>query len=81
MAETKAYIKSLKAYDYEYCILGMPDKTCIVISNSEKLTAHLIDPSSDFEPVRLAKKDIEKIHVKHMYQSTQGNYGLVLDGV
>ena len=81
VADTKSYIKSLKAYDYEFCILGMNKNSCLVISNSQQLSDQLLQPGSGFQKVTIDKREIAKIHQEKKYQHTLGNYGLVLEVV
>lgn len=78
LAETRSYIKALKAYDYEYCILSMKDNTSVVISNSHQLTGQLSTASADFEPMKIHTREMEAIRLNQVHQTAVGNFGLVL---
>jgi hypothetical protein len=68
VAETKTYIKSLKAW-LQFCILGMNKNSCLVISNSKKLSEQLLQPGSGFQKVTIAKRDCKNSRGKK-YKNT-----------
>jgi hypothetical protein len=76
----KSFIKSLKAKDYEYCIVALKNNTSIVISNCEKLTEKLAQ-ESDFTDISIHQNNMSEIHESKQYKTTHGNHGLLIDSL
>ena len=76
----KSLIKSLKAHDYEYCIVALNNTAPIVISNCAKLTQKLIQ-ESDFTHMNVQQNNISEIHEYKQYKTTHGNHGLFIDSL
>jgi hypothetical protein len=76
----KSLIKSLKAQDYEYCIIALNNKVPIVISNCPKLTEKLIQ-ETDFTQMNFKQNNISEIHEYKQYKTTHGNHGLFIDSL
>ncbi len=81
VSDTRDHLKSLKAHDYEYCILAMKDNSTIVLSNSESLTHQLQLLTDDFKEIKIPKKEFCSIYNKELYYSSQGNHSLLLEEV
>ncbi len=79
VGETRAFIKSIKVHEYEYCILSMRDKSVIVISNSASLTSQLHALPAQFAELKMLKREFEKIHQLQLYITSKGNLSLLMD--
>ena len=76
----KAFIKSLKAKDYEYCIVALKNNASIVISNCERLTEKLAQ-ESDFTDISIHQNSMNEINESKQYKTTHGNHGLFIDSL
>ena len=76
----KSIIKSLKAHDYEFCIVALKSNASIVISNCEKLTEKLTQDSG-FIRISMLQNFISEIHEYKQYKTTHGNHGLLIDSL
>ena len=76
----KIFIKSLKAKDYEYCIVALKNNASIVISNCERLTEKL-SLESDFIDIGVQQNNMSEIHESKQYKTTHGNHGLLIDSL
>ncbi len=75
----KEFLKSLNAYDYEFCIVALKNNSTLVISNSKNLTDQLHLQQTYFSEITVQKVDIKKIQEEKQYKTTQGNHGLLID--
>jgi len=75
----KEFLKTLKAYDYEFCIVALKNNSTLVISNSQNLTDQLLLQKTDFSEITVPKVDIKRIQEEKQYKTTQGNHGLLID--
>lgn len=80
ISSCKNIIKSLKAKDYEYCIIALKNNASIVISNCEKLTEKLIN-ETDFSKIGVQQNNMIEIHEHKQYKTTHGNHGLLIDSL
>lgn len=79
-ASCKSLIKSLKAHDYEFCIVALKNSSSIVISNCEKLTGKLMT-QPDFEDIGIQQNSVAEAHGANQYKTTHGNHGLLIDSL
>ena len=76
----KSFIKSLKAHDYEFCIVALKNNASIVISNCERLTEKLAQ-ESDFTDISIHQNSMNEINESKQYKTTHGNHGLFIDSL
>lgn len=80
VANCKSFIKSLKAHDYEYCIVALKNNASIVISNCTNLTEKLLQ-EPDFTDIGVQQNNMSEIHESKQYKTTHGNHGLLIDSL
>jgi len=80
VASCRSLLKSLKAHDYEFCIVALKNNTSIVISNCDKLTGKLLN-QPEFENIGVKDKGVTEIHESNQYKTTHGNHGLLIDSL
>jgi rRNA-processing protein FCF1 len=80
VAACKSFIKSLKAKDYEYCIVALKNNVSIIISNCENLTQKL-SQESEFTNISVHQNNMSEIHEYKQYKTTHGNHGLLIDSL
>ena len=76
----KSFIKTLKAKDYEYCIVALKNNASIVISNCERLTEKL-SQEVNFTNIGIQQNKLKEIHDSTQYKTTHGNHGLFIDAI
>jgi hypothetical protein len=80
VANCKSFIKSLKAHDYEFCIVALKNNASIVISNCATLTGKLLQ-EPDFTDIGVEQNNMSEIHESKQYKTTHGNHGLLIDSL